>query len=120
MELHIVTRGFGCTDSIREYVEKRISPPVAKYLHDKDDIVVHVRLEDSNHHKTGPNKQVSVDVRFPKKHRVHVSDQGEELYAVIYIVSKELENTLKRDKDKYLVGVRSPRKQLIAKMLNRS
>lgn len=110
MELHIVGRGFKATDAIRGYVEKKISPVVSKFIADRSSVVVHVRLEDINGPKGGVDKRVSVDVRFPKKHHVRVTDDGEELYQTIDVVAKELENVLKKEKEKYLANNGRPEK----------
>ena len=118
MELHVVGRGFKCTEDVREYVEKRISPLLRKYLNHKESVVAHVRLGDTNGPKGGADKEVSVDIRFPKKHRIHLKDRGQHLFEAIDIVAKELENVLQRDKDKWTGNTRHPKKQYLAKVAN--
>ena len=70
--------------------------------------------------KGGADKRVSIDLRFPKKHRIHLQDQGERLFEAVDIVAKELENLLQKDKQKWKIGTRYPKKQYFAKVANRT
>jgi ribosomal subunit interface protein len=99
MQKTIKLTGFPPTDSVEEYVEKKIIALVERHTKrmDQDSILVAVEAaKDTQHHQKGPIWRAEVTVSLPGK-SLRAEEWGEEIHEAIDLV----ENALKMELNKY-------------------
>lgn len=106
MPITITGLNFEVTESIRNYIEKKITH-LEKY-HDRF-ITLSVELDKNLHHKKGEVFRVRINAQIPQA-VLHAEETAVDLYAAIDLAQEELAVLLKKHDDKFEARKRQGRK----------
>ena len=109
MNIVIKTKNIELTDSLENYINKRIEG-LAKFLQDSSDVFVDIKKE-TLHHKKGDIFKTEAIVQLPGKKMVAVAT-GDDLGKTVTKVRDELKEEIKRHKLKTIELPRRKAKKL--------
>ncbi len=101
MKINIKATGIILSDSIRDYVYKKISS-VEKYFKDSESVVAQVEVgKTTNHHKSGEVFMAEVKL-VGAGQNIFVVEEAEDLYSAIDLVENELSRKIISTKGRHI------------------